>query len=153
MLLLSRTDSDNPDFRNLVRLLDQDLWKRDGKNQVELAELNCVVALPHAVVAYVHGAPVACGAFQPYSPDVVEIKRVFVQPAWRGQGIAQAILAELERWATESKYTGYVLETGRNQPEAIRLYEKSGYRRVANFGKYVGMENSVCMRKAGELPV
>ena len=84
---------------------------------------------------------------------MVELKRVFVQPAWRGQGIAQAILAELERWATESKYTGYVLETGRNQPEAIRLYEKSGYRRVANFGKYVGVKNSVCMQKASELPL
>ena len=65
MLHLLRTDSDNPDFRELVRLLDQDLWVRDGEDQVELADLNYVVALPQAVVAYVHGEPVACGAFQP----------------------------------------------------------------------------------------
>ena len=38
------------------------------------------------------------------------------------------------------------LETGRKQPEAIALYQKSGYRLTENYGQYVGVENSVCMR-------
>lgn len=148
MLQLLRTNSENADFCALVDLLDQDLRVRDGENQEALAQLNFVAALPHAVVAYQYGEPVACGAFRELTSEVVEIKRMFVRPASRGQGLAQAVLLELERWAKEKSYACYVLETGRNQPEAIRLYEKIGYRRVANFGNYVGMENSVCMRKA-----
>ncbi len=153
MLRLLRTDSDNPDFRRLVGLLDADLAVRDGAEHAFYAQLNhaAMAHLRHAVVAYQHDEPVACGAFKEFAPDLVEIKRVFVQPAFRGLGAARAVLTELEQWAGELAYTGYVLETGLQQPEAIRLYESSGYQRIANFGPYVGVANSVCMRKnAGE---
>lgn len=149
MLQLLRTDSTNPDFQYLVHQLDHDLRVRDGEDHVFLAELNHVAALPYAVVAYADGKPVGCGAFQAVGPELVEIKRVFVQPTFRGQGIAQAVLAAVEQWAQEAGYAGYLLETGRNQPEAIRLYERSGYHHIANFGKYIGVANSLCMQKAG----
>ncbi|OWP64031.1 GNAT family N-acetyltransferase [Hymenobacter amundsenii] len=149
MLRLLRTDSDNPDFLRLVRLLDADLAVRDGAEHAFYAQLNqaAMAHLRHAVVVYQDDEPVACGAFKEFAPDLVEIKRVFVQPAFRGLGAARAVLAELEQWADELDYAGYVLETGQNQPEAIRLYESSGYRRTPNFGQYAGVYNSVCMRK------
>lgn len=147
MLQLLRTDATNVDFQFLVRRLDHDLRVRDGEDQAFLAQLNQVAALRYVVLAYESGEPVGCGAFHELTPGVVELKRVFVQPAFRGQGVAQAVLAELEEWAQAEHYASYVLETGRNQPEAIRLYEKSGYRHVANFGKYLGVANSVCMQK------
>ncbi|RFP65146.1 GNAT family N-acetyltransferase [Hymenobacter lapidiphilus] len=153
MLRLLRTDSDNPDFLRLVGLLDADLAVRDGAEHAFYAQLNhaAMAHLRHAVVAYQQNEPVACGAFKEFAPDLVEIKRVFVQPAFRGLGAARAVLMELEQWAGELAYAGYVLETGQNQPEAIRLYESSGYRRTPNFGPYAGVANSVCMRKsAGE---
>ncbi|GAB3839655.1 GNAT family N-acetyltransferase [Hymenobacter jeollabukensis] len=147
MLHLVRTDSDNPDFRALVRLLDQDLQVRDGAEHSFYAQFNKVDAIRHVVVAYLHDEPVGCGAFKPYDEASVEIKRMFVQPAHRGRGVAQAVLMELERWAQELGYAGCVLETGKKQPEAIRLYQKSGYQLIPNYGQYIGVDNSVCMQK------
>ncbi|TVT41214.1 GNAT family N-acetyltransferase [Hymenobacter setariae] len=147
MLQLVRTTSENPDFRALVQLLDQDLAARDGAEHSFYAQYNTIAQLNHVVVAYLGSEPVGCGAFKPYAADAVEVKRMFVQPAHRGQGVAQAVLAELEKWAGELGYTSCVLETGKRQPEAIGLYERVGYGRIPNYGQYVGIENSVCMQK------
>ncbi|MBJ6144002.1 GNAT family N-acetyltransferase [Hymenobacter sp. BT559] len=147
MLQLIRTTSENPDFRTLVQLLDQDLAKRDGAEHSYYAQFNTIASLQHVVVVYQTDEPVGCGAFKPFEANAVEVKRMFVQPAHRGQGVAQAVLTELERWAGELGYTSCVLETGKRQPEAIRLYERSGYAHIPNYGQYVGVENSVCLQK------
>ncbi|GAA3946073.1 GNAT family N-acetyltransferase [Hymenobacter algoricola] len=147
MLSLTRTDSHNPDFRALVALLDHDLAMRDGADHGFYAQFNKVDAIRHVVVAYQDGEAVGCGAFKEYSPTEAEVKRMYVPAARRGQGIAGLVLAELERWAAAEGYAACVLETGRKQPEAIRLYEKSGYAHIPNYGQYAGVENSVCLRK------
>jgi GNAT superfamily N-acetyltransferase len=147
MLRLARTTSENADFRALVQLLDQDLAERDGAEHGYYAQFNTIASLQHVVVAYQEETPVGCGAFKPFDANSVEVKRMFVQPAHRGQGVAQAVLAELEKWASELGYASCVLETGKRQPEAIRLYERSGYAPIPNYGQYVGIENSVCMQK------
>ena len=147
MLRLTRTDSDNPDFRTLVVLLDAHLAALDGDEHAFYAQLNVLHKANPAVVAYRHDEAVGCGAFREHGPGAVEIKRMFVQPPYRGQGIAQAVLGELERWAQELNYPACVLETGQKQPEAIRLYERSGYVRIPNYGQYAGVANNVCMRK------
>jgi len=147
MLQLARTTSENPDFRALVQLLDQDLAERDGAEHGFYAQYNTIAQLDHVVVAYLGSEPVGCGAFKPFDANAVEVKRMFVQPAHRGQGVAQAVLAELEKWARELGYASCVLETGKRQPEAIRLYERSGYAHIPNYGQYVGIENSVCLQK------
>ena len=149
MMHLVRTTSEDLNFRALVKLLDHDLRARDGAEHAFYAPFNTVANLQHVVVAYHEAVPVGCGAFKPFTAERVEIKRMFVQPEHRGQGIARAVLTELEHWAQELHYAGYVLETGQKQPEAIRLYQKSGYQRIPNYGPYVGVENSVCMQKEG----
>lgn len=148
MLRLIRTTSESPDFRTLVALLDQDLAIRDGAEHSFYAQFNKIDKINHVVVAYQGEEPVGCGAFKEFTPEAVEIKRMYVLPAHRGQGVAGTVLAELERWAQELEYAACVLETGKKQPEAIRLYEKSGYALTPNYGQYVGIENSVCMRKS-----
>ena len=148
MLHLTRTTSENPDFRQLVQLLDQDLAERDGAEHAFYTQFNQLAKLAHVVVAYREEQPVGCGAFKPYDSEAVEIKRMYVQPAYRGQGVAQAVLAELERWAAELAYPTCVLETGKRQPEAIALYQRCGYVLIPNYGQYAGIENSVCMQKA-----
>jgi GNAT superfamily N-acetyltransferase len=148
MLRLIRTTSENPDFRTLVALLDQDLAVRDGADHGFYAQFNKIDKINHVVVAYLGDEPVGCGAFKEFTPEAVEVKRMYVLPAHRGQGVAVAVLAELEQWAQELQYAACVLETGKKQPEAIRLYEKSGYTPTPNYGQYVGIENSVCMRKS-----
>lgn len=89
-------------------------------------------------VAYLDGAPVASGAWRGHGPDgtTAEIKRMYTAPPARGRGIARAVLAEVERSAREHGRSRIVLETGGRQPEAIRLYETAGYRRIPDFGHY-----------------
>ncbi len=146
-LKIIRTDSDNTDFRELVSLLDADLAIRDGADHSFYAQFNKVDAIKNVVVAYQNGEAIGCGAFKKYDEKSVEIKRMFVRPENRGKGAAVEILTELENWASESGFKFAVLETGKKQPEAIRLYEKSGYALIPNYGQYEGMENSVCMKK------
>lgn len=142
-----RTDSDHPDFRTLVALLDQDLAVRDGEDHAFYAQFNKVDKIKHVVVAYLETQAIGCGAIRAYSPDTIEVKRMFVLPECRGKGIAGAVLAELEAWAAELGFLRCILETGQMQPEAIRLYQKSGYALIPNYGQYAGVENSVCMEK------
>ena len=142
-----RVDSDHPDFGELVEMLDRELALRDGDDHGFYAQFNKIDVLKHAVVVYGSDRAVGCGAIKPFDESSVEVKRMFVRPTNRNQGAGAIILAELERWAKELGYSYTVLETGLKQPEAIRLYEKSGYKRIPNYGQYEGVENSVCMKK------
>ena len=63
------------------------------------------------------------------------------------KGIASQVLTSLEQWAHELGFSRCVLETGKKQPEAIALYLKNGYTITPNYGQYIGVENSVCMKK------
>ena len=77
----------------------------------------------------------------------MEIKRMYTLPDRRGKGIASQVLRELENWASELSYRKCILETGKKQPEAIRVYQKNGYQIIPNYGQYAGIENSLCFEK------
>lgn len=145
---LIRTDSDNNDFRELVARLDADLQIRDGAEHLFYAQFNKIDKIREVVVAYENEKAVGCGAFKEYEKGTAEIKRMFVRPENRGRGIAGNILNELETWAKELNYAEAILETGVKQPEAIRLYRKSGYEIIPSYGQYLNVENSVCMKKS-----
>lgn len=147
MLNLFRCDSENPDFLHLVALLDQDLAIRDGEEHAFYAQFNKVDKIKHCVVAFLDNQAVGCGAIRALDEASMEVKRMFVLPDFRGRGVAGAVLQELEDWSRELGFARCVLETGKKQPEAIGLYQKSGYRIIPNYGQYVGVENSVCMEK------
>jgi len=147
MATIIRTDSENKDFVKLVRELDADLAKRDGKDHGFYAQFNKIDKIKYVVVAYEDAVPVGCGAIKEYASDTMEVKRMYTLPNRRGKGIATDVLRELEQWAAELSYSKCILETGKKQPEAIRLYEKNGYSRVPNYGQYAGIENSVCFKK------
>lgn len=147
MPVLKKTNSADADFQLLVTELDADLQNRYGEQQAFFSQFNKLNHIHHVIVAYENELPVGCGAFKLFEETVVEIKRMYVQPQHRGKGIAAQILQALEQWAKEEGFTACVLETGLNQPEAIRLYEKTGYVRIPNYGQYAGVDISICMRK------
>ncbi len=147
MINIIRTDSHNPDFVALVKLLDTDLAERDGKDHPFYAQFNRIDTIKYVVVAYNDGRAVGCGALKEFAPDTMEVKRMFTLPGERGRGIATTILSELETWAREMVFTKCILETGKKQPEAIGLYSKHGYKIIPNYGQYAGVENSVCFEK------
>lgn len=146
-MTLLRTDSENPDFISLVRLLDADLARRDGTDHSFYSQFNKIAAIRHVIVAYRDNKPAGCGAIKEYAPDAMEVKRMYVLPELRNHGIASQVLSALEIWAHELGYPTCVLETGKRQPEAIALYQKNGYVIIPNYGQYAGIDNSVCFRK------
>jgi putative acetyltransferase len=152
MITINRTNADDPDFRTLVTLLDQDLAIRDGDDHAFFATFNTLDKIKYAVVAYDGQTPVGCGAIRAYTDDTMEVKRMFVQPEYRGQGIGAQVLAALETWSVELGYSRCRLETGTRQPEAIQLYHKSGYDIIPNYGQYALVETSVCFEKSLTLP-
>lgn len=147
MIKLIRTNSDNSDFRGLVILLDQYLSYTDGKEHSFYAQYNKLDKIHQVVVAYRNDVPVGCGALKEYAADIAEVKRMFVHPDYRKQGIAKLILTELEHWAKESGFSACILETGKRQLEAITLYQHTNYQVIPNYGQYAGVDNSVCMKK------
>lgn len=147
MTAFIRCSSDNTDFKNLVAMLDKDLAVRDGDEHSFYAQFNKIENIRNVVVCYIDDKPIGCGAFKEYDKQKAEIKRMFVLPEYRGHGIGLTILKELEIWASELNYPECILETGKKQPEAIRLYQKAGYSITKNYGQYENIENSVCMKK------
>jgi putative acetyltransferase len=147
MYKIKRTDSDDSDFQKLVTELDKDLAIRDGEDHAFFAQFNKIAAIKHVVVAYEEGAAVGCGAIKEYEENVMEVKRMFVPLEKRGKGIASIVLGELENWAKELGYQKCILETGKKQPEAIRLYQKNNYATIKNYGQYADVESSVCFEK------
>ena len=94
------------------------------------------------------GAAVACGALRRLDARSAEIKRMFVLPGYRGSGAATAVLRSLEAEAARLGLTELRLETGTAQPDAIRFYEREGYRLTDNFGPYAGEPLSVCYARS-----
>ncbi|HTJ48113.1 MAG TPA: GNAT family N-acetyltransferase [Cyclobacteriaceae bacterium] len=76
-----------------------------------------------------------------------EIKRMFVDPAFRKHGVAIKILKELEEYAIERQLENIYLETGRLQFAAIELYKKMGYVIVDQFGQYRPNSVSIYFQK------
>jgi GNAT superfamily N-acetyltransferase len=98
--------------------------------------------------------PVATGGWRTqdendegYADGDAELKRMYVVEEARGNGLARRILAALEDDARAAGRIRMVLETGNKQPEAIALYESSGYEPCVKFGLYRFHEDSRCYAK------
>ncbi|WP_110180343.1 GNAT family N-acetyltransferase [Nocardioides solisilvae] len=105
-------------------------------------------------VGYLDGVPVATGAWRQVAPPpgtgpgpVAEVKRMYVAASHRRLGLARQVLAQLEEAAAAAGVRTLVLETGLRQPEAIALYESSGYHVIPGYGYYAEAELSRCFGK------
>ncbi len=100
------------------------------------------------VAGFVDGRPVACGALQPVGGGVGELKRMYVRPPFRGQGLSRLILAALEERALQLGFHTLRLETGQGLAPALGLYEGAGYKPIPHYGEYVGTATTVCFEKS-----
>ena len=99
------------------------------------------------LIARVEGRVLGCGGLREDGPDTAEVKRMYVRPEARGEGLGRRLLLELERHAVLLGYKRIRLETGIPQPEALRLYESSGYRRIPGYGEYKDDPRTVSFEK------
>jgi putative acetyltransferase len=142
---------ESPDATRLITALDAHLASRYQPEQrfgPNLKSNQLASGLGTFLVARVDERAVGCGAVRLLDPTTVEVKRMFVEPELRGQGIAKEILTHLEAAGRQLGATRSVLETGIYQDEAIGLYRRAGYRQVDCWGEYAASPTSVCFEKS-----
>ena len=140
--------ADQPDVIALIDALDayqKPLYPPESHHGIDIAAL-CRPEVLFAVVRDARGEAIACGAVVLAGQDG-ELKRMYVEPAFRGRGIGHVLLGYLEQAALDRGCRCLWLETGVLQPEAIRLYESSGFEPCAAFGDYRPDPNSLFFRK------
>lgn len=147
MVQLIRTDNTHAGFQALVTDLDAELAVRDGDDHDFYHQFNGIESIPYVLVATENDQDLGCGALKPFDGSRIEVKRVYTPPAARGKGVARRVMDGLEQWARELGYSHCILETGINQPEAISLYKKMGYKAINNYGQYAGVATSYCFEK------
>lgn len=89
-------------------------------------------------LARLNGSAVGCGGVA-FFADFAEVKRMYGREAVRGRGVAQALLARIEKEARDAEFALLKLETGMRQIEALRFYERAGFRPCTAFGAYAAM--------------
>ena len=148
-VLTMRAESPHqPDVIALMRRADEyalSLYPAESYYSLDVAEL----ARPDVTLLAARDDSVLAGIVALVAGDdsTGEIKRMFVAETHRGRGVAGALLARLEELAAAASIGLVRLETGHPQVDAIALYEKHGYARIAPFGAYVGDPTSLCMEK------
>ncbi|BAL94886.1 GNAT family N-acetyltransferase [Rubrivivax gelatinosus] len=144
MLTIRPERPDQPEVAALLEQLDAYLAALYPPEANHILDVQALLAPDvYFQVARRAGRLVGIGAFRRMPGETAtagepygEIKRMFVPPAERGQRIAEKLLNSLEdRLRTES-YRWALLETGVDQHEAIRLYERCGYGRRGAFAGY-----------------
>jgi DNA-binding MarR family transcriptional regulator/GNAT superfamily N-acetyltransferase len=79
------------------------------------------------------GVAIACGGIQRIGEGVAEVKRMWVDPTWRGRGIATRLLTHLERTASADGFDVVRLDTNPVHTEASALYRRAGYREIPRY--------------------
>lgn len=146
---------DHPDAKQLIDALQQEYVVRYGEEDltpVDPAEFRPPNGL--FLLAYVDARAVGSGGWRirdghepGFNDGDAELKRMYIAPEARGNGLARRLLAELEKAAALAGRKRVVLETGIRQPEAIALYTSSGYTVIAKFGAYRDDPLSRCFAK------
>lgn len=152
-MVIKRTTGTDKDFIELIKLLDEELWKRYPKTQQNYEGGNILPEDVYTVLVYLEENAIGCGCLRNFEndPEKIELKRMFVKEKYRGKRVGRVIVEELEKWALELNKKTILLETGVNQPEAVYLYERMGYQWIDNYGEYIGMDESICMKKNIEI--
>jgi GNAT superfamily N-acetyltransferase len=135
LITLERPDS--ADARTLIAELDATLellYPRQSRHGLSVDQL-----LAEGVAFFLircDEIPAGCGGLKLFGHEYGEIKRMYVRPQFRGQGLAKQMLEHLAGYARQRGVGLLRLETGIHQHEAIGLYERAGFRSIAPFGSY-----------------
>jgi len=149
---VERADIESGDASQLIAALNAELSAQyadiPGANHFRLNVDEVAPGRGAYMIARRDGAPVGCGAVRRIDPETAEIKRMYVIPAERSNGIGRRIVEALEAQARALGVSRVVLETGTRQDAAIALYEKMGFERIPAFGEYVASPVALCMAKS-----
>jgi putative acetyltransferase len=141
---------ESDDARRLIAALDAHLASRYPPEQrfgPNLKPEHLAPGLGTLLIARAGGRAIGCGALRLLDETTAEVKRMYVEPELRGQGVAKQVLDHLESAAASLGARRLVLETGVHQVEAIGLYLRAGYEPIDCWGEYASSATSVCYEK------
>ena len=138
---------DDPDGVALREAQQTEVSARYGVDDSEPGVKPSAADMTLFLVAYDGDEPVGCGGLRALDPTEGELKRMYVVPERRGTGVSTAILQALEVSARDLGWSRMLLETGTEQPDAMRFYEREGFTRIPNYGHYIDSEISRCYAK------
>lgn len=140
-------DPNSQDAFEMIEELSETLMKITGNsgkgsfNTQDISDARAVFAVAYSD----EGEPIGCGAIRPIDENTAEVKRMYAKS--KAKGVGTAILTYLERQAQRLGYSKLCLETRLINKRAVAFYERRGYHRIANYGKYAGRAEAVCFEK------
>jgi ribosomal protein S18 acetylase RimI-like enzyme len=108
---------------------------------------NASAQIPDVLIAYDDGKAVGCAGLKKYDDKSTEIKRVWVQPEYRRQHIADKMMQLVEQKAKEQGFARVILQTRPQMTEAVGMYTKRGYKLIENYPPYDKLIGAVCYAK------
>lgn len=138
---------DSPDAVALCDAQQADIQARYGGDTEPGTKPTAADVTVFLVARDEDGTPVGCGALRALGDGVVELKRMYTVPAFRGRGIGRLVLDALEAEARARGFTLARLETGDLLPEAHRLYARAGYTPIPCWGAYASSAISLCFER------
>ena len=151
-LHILRSTLASPDAARLIAALNAELtatFPEPGATHFSLRDEEVSAGEGAFLVAYLDNVAVGCGAVRQLDEATAELKRMYVDPSVRGQGIGRALVEALEHTARLIGVTRIVLETGTRLAPAMKLYQALGYARIPLFGEYLASpDTSLCFGKS-----
>jgi len=145
-IVMEQVASPTADARLLIKELDAELNAAYSAEQRHGLDFSRIFHSGiHFFIARLNGEPAGCGGVA-IDDGFAELKRMFVRPEFRGNGVAQAIISRLEAEANRHGIARVVLETGDAQLAAMRFYVRAGYTRCGAFGEYATMPAAAIVR-------
>jgi len=143
------TDGNSEDFQRFYSKTEEYYSIIVGgiRNREGFVPYNISANITRVLIAYVEGVPAGCVGLKTYSENEIEIKRLWVDPEYRGNHIADELMDRIEKRA---KYFGYekaILQTRPQMEAAVSLYLKRGYVLINNYPPYDKLEGAICFSK------
>ncbi len=147
IMTVTEEDPASPDALTLMDELSEALELITGDSGRSSFNPNdvCVPRALFVIARNQDGLATGCGAIRPIDENIAEVKRMYAKT--KARGIGNTILSYLEKRAQELGYSALWLETRLVNQRAVLFYERRGYHRIPNFGKYVNNVESVCFEK------
>ncbi len=140
----THANPNHDDVKSLVNELNFALSKITmDSGEGSFSSENFNPALDGCIVVYCNSTAVACGIFRHHTSTVCELKRMYSNLPSAGS----YLLKQLEASAISKGYQSAILSTRRVNTQAVNFYIKNAYRESEAYGKYVGLEKSICFRK------
>lgn len=140
----------NPKASDALKLMDElsetleTITGNSGRNSFNSDDV-CVPRSLFVVAYNEENEAIGCGALRPINDNTAEIKRMYAKT--KAKGVGTEILCYLEKQARKLGYNTIWIETRLINETAVSFYEKKGYKRIPNYGKYVDRPEAVCFEK------